>query len=1124
MTRSQRTLTGLLATALAVRSLFRGRSLFAPGVVTFLLLLTATSSVQAQCSFVSVTGTGFYKWVGTTAYVLPPGGDGALVFNFTGAGCNWEVFFENGDVNGVTVPNISSGTSTGTQVIYPISIASDVVSGLGNYSRSASWQLYANGAIVGEFAFYQNVSACTATISPAAVSLGASGGSGTFSLNVTDYCWYDYTLSPSGQNWLGISISTTSGIYQLTGASPTFFYGTMNYTAAPNATTVPQSASLNVIQPSAATFTVNEAAGTATQSVTLVATPPSITVNSLVNGPNIVETINFTSSSATTPVNITNITDEASAYWDYGLWFPGPTPSTMTLTFFPSGLSVGTYNDTFVVTSSASNSPLQIPVTLNIVSSSETGNGPPALGVNPSTPISAGVTIGTNAQMIGSSINLTSSNSTPVDFAVFTQTNNLVGGNWLSVSLGSGSSSSVTGSTPATLTVYANMQGFVAGVYTGTVTITPQSSSSSGPTTINVTVTASGTDQLSITWAPGNNSTMAFVSPLATVGFIQVDSSVSGQPLSFNAVPTIMSPAGGTWLTVNESSPQTNATVTVTAQAGGLSTGVYQAAINVYDSANVDEQTINVTLTIQGSNVTLIASPASVAVTSPEFGPNIVIPINFTSSSSSTPVAITSITDNLSVNWDLGVWATGNTPSSMTLTLFPASLSQGTYSDSFLVTSNASNNPLSIPVQLTVGPPQPLTISHVADGGGWTSTLLLVNRDTVTAPYTVNLWSDSGGTFAPPLVEGATSGAIPVGGSVLIRTADANPTLTEGWAQVVSNQAIGGTAIFKAVGYGQEAGVPLLTSGGKQLDIPYEAGNGLALGVALANPSTAQAATVVETIRDQNGNQLSQRTLMLQPQNHTAFNPPALNGLSGIGVVEYDSDINIFGLGIRSSGEAFTSIDAIAPQPALTKTISHIADGGGWRSTLILVNTDTVPANYTVNFWGDNGSSFTPDLSVGATTGTIPIGGTVLLRTADLNPSLIEGWAEVVSSQSIDGTAIFRADGYSQEAAVPLLTSAGTSLELPYEAGNGLSLGVALVNPSTNQDATVQETVRDENGNVLSSRQIDLPAHCHTAFNPPALAGIVGQGVVEYDANTIVYALGIRGANEAFTSEEAIYK
>jgi hypothetical protein len=51
----------------------------------------------------------------------------------------------------------------------------------------------------------------------------------------------------------------------------------------------------------------------------------------------------------------------------------------------------------------------------------------------------------------------------------------------------------------------------------------------------------------------------------------------------------------------------------------------------------------------------------------------------------------------------------------------------------------------------------------------------------------------------------------------------------------------------------------------------------------------SQPGGITETIRDQNGNQLSSRTLTLPALNHTAFNPTFPSGMTGGGVVEYDA-------------------------------------------------------------------------------------------------------------------------------------------------------------------------------------------------------------------------------------------
>jgi hypothetical protein len=445
-------------------------------------------------------------------------------------------------------------------------------------------------------------------------------------------------------------------------------------------------------------------------------------------------------------------------------------------------------------------------------------------------------------------------------------------------------------------------------------------------------------------------------------------------------------------------------------------------------------------------------------------------------------------------------------------------------------TGGLASNFVTFPVN--VAPPSLLTISHFVDGGGWRSGILLVNNDVVPATYTVSFHNDSGLSYTPTLSSGFTSGSIGVGGSTILQSPDSSTTLTSGWAQVSSSQAIGGTAVFRYDPWSQEAAVPLLTSGAMKLEIPYQVANGLTLGVALANPSASTDASITEIIRDLSGNQLASRTFTLQALNHKSFLPTFPAGITGGGVVEYDSNINIYGLGIRSAPEgtglAFTSLDAVLLQPASTETISHIADGGGWRSTIILVNTAIVPAVYTVNFWNDSGAAYVPPLALGAVSGSIPAGGTTIIATADTSSTVSEGWATVTSAQSLGGEAVFRYDPWSQEAAVPLLPSGGVHMEIPYQVGNNLTLGIALANPSATQTANITEVIRDQNGIQLSTRTFTLGALDHTAFIPTYPATVSGGGVAEYDSDLTIYGLGIRSAPEgtglAFTSVRAVYR
>jgi len=717
-------------------------------------------------------------------------------------------------------------------------------------------------------------------------------------------------------------------------------------------------------------------------------------------------------------------------------------------------------------------------------------------------------------------------------FPINLQPSTVDGNNWLSALQTSNFTFSVT----------VNPGSLAAGTYSGGVAIT--GGGTLVPTNFFVTLTVGGgssqsgvsTTSLSFVLSTGaqpNQQTINVASPSTGSSY-------------FTVTPTITT--GGNWLQASPPSGATPQSVTVTATPGSLAPGNYTGNVQIVVGPAVYNVPVSLTLTATAS---IQAGAAAVSLTASQGGSCTPQSVAIQSSDSTLTLPFTvkaSDTTPVSGAWLTASPSSGTTPGSISISCNPAGLLAGNYSGIVTVASaDATNTSVNIAVSFAYGS-QPTvttqTISHVADGQGWRSTIILVNTDTVAAPYTVSFWKDTGtagsgiGSSAFSLVltpaSAPLSGTIPVGGSVTIQTADSDPNnLTEGWAQVTSSNAIDGTAIFRYDPTSQEAAVPLLTSGGKSLEIPYQVGSGFALGVALANPS-AQTATVMEITRDLNGNTLNIRTLTIAPMSHFATNPPALTNLTGSGVVEYDSNVSIYGLGIRLDVNAFTSIDAVLPQVSSTKTISHVADGMGWRSSILLVNTGTVAAPYTVNFWKDSGTagsgigSSTFSLVLTATSaplsGTIPIGGSVTIQTADSDPNnLTEGWAQVTSSQSIDGTAIFRYDPTSQEAAVPLLISGGKSLEIPYQVGSGFALGVALANPSA-QTATVMEITRDLNGNTLNIRTLTIAPMSHFATNPPALTNLTGSGVVEYDSNVSIYGLGIRLDVNAFTSIDAVYK
>jgi hypothetical protein len=122
-------------------------------------------------------------------------------------------------------------------------------------------------------------------------------------------------------------------------------------------------------------------------------------------------------------------------------------------------------------------------------------------------------------------------------------------------------------------------------------------------------------------------------------------------------------------------------------------------------------------------------------------------------------------------------------------------------------------------------------------------------------------------------------------------------------------------AIFRWQSNGQEAAVPLLSSGGSKLVLPLESAPSISLGVALVNSSPTTDATISTTVRDQSGNVLSTGAPIILPhRQHTSFvvAVPGGNSVDQSGTVEFDSSgVAILGLGIRFNAGAFTSMQAL---------------------------------------------------------------------------------------------------------------------------------------------------------------------------------------------------------------------
>jgi len=657
------------------------------------------------------------------------------------------------------------------------------------------------------------------------------------------------------------------------------------------------------------------------------------------------------------------------------------------------------------------------------------------------------------------------------------------------------------------------------------------------------------------------------------IGSIDIKNSSSGQPINFNVSTSTGNSVGPSWLHASVTTGTTPASVSLSANLAGLAQGTYSGSVTVtpINAVSNGPQILNATATVRNGALQVTWTTGQ----QPGRGPDQVMALASPSSLNGA-INVSGGTETLFYGYAIksgASWLTASpapapppgvqTPGAINITasangLAPSAQPYQGRIDVFDSAGNVTSVNISLLVTGDSTTTANQTISHIAYGGGWQTSIVLVNLDTVPAQYSVNFWNDAGTLTAVPLgVGSASAGTIQPGFSQTIETAAlSTDPLQEGWAEVISSQQIGGTAIFSETKSHQEAAVSLSNTGSIKLLIPFDVGGPFALGIGLANPNSDTDAQISLTMRTEQGNSIPMTitdannnfsssavsSLALPRHSHRAILAKPLSATGEVrGVIELNSNVPIYALGIRFNGLAFTSIDSVTSQPAATKTISHVAFGGGWQTTIIPVNTDAVAAAFSVNFSNEDGTPGTMPLTGGAIpSGTIQPGFSQTIETAALPADpLQQGWAEVASTQQIAGTAIFRQTQTNQEAAVPLLSSGSTKLLIPFDVGGAMALGIGLANPNPSIDAQITLTMRTEQGTTIPMTITDV----NNNFSPTAVSSFslakrshrailakplnsTGEvrGVIELNSNVPIDALGIRFNGLAFTSIRALSK
>lgn len=440
--------------------------------------------------------------------------------------------------------------------------------------------------------------------------------------------------------------------------------------------------------------------------------------------------------------------------------------------------------------------------------------------------------------------------------------------------------------------------------------------------------------------------------------------------------------------------------------------------------------------------------------------------------------------------------------------------------------------PLSAQVQI---------IPQVADGEGWSTTIVLANKTATAKSVSLNFHRrvtiDGAETapWTPPFLENVSLNAISLaaGSALFLHTTGMSAELTQGWGELAAPEGVVGYAIFTARAAGnaaQDATAPAVPAAGRILvpfdNTPIVGGTGnLVTAVAVVNPNGALE-TIQVNLRTSDGS-TSKGTLPDMPANGqmTFLMPnqfPETIGKRGLAEF-YVASGSFSIIALRANRQAFTSAPAYfqSGSPILSggssgtasgasqvQVIPQVADGQGWSTAIVLTNTTTADQQVALSFkmavpGGDGATlSWNPPLLESASLGgfNIPAGSTLFLHTPGTEAALSQGWAELTARPGVEGYAIFtsQAPGKPAQDATAPAVSASSRILVPFDNSSGLLTAIAAVNP-TGSAESMSVNIRTTDG-VSSSAVPALPAQGQIAFlMPDKVSGTDGKsGLAEF--------------------------
>jgi hypothetical protein len=176
----------------------------------------------------------------------------------------------------------------------------------------------------------------------------------------------------------------------------------------------------------------------------------------------------------------------------------------------------------------------------------------------------------------------------------------------------------------------------------------------------------------------------------------------------------------------------------------------------------------------------------------------------------------------------------------------------------------------------------------------------------------------------------------------------------------------------------------------------------------------------------------------------------------------------------------------LAGLPSRFHEFAHIGDGGGLKTTFLILNQNALATEITLSFFTDNGTPWSLDIggaSQEVLVTTVPAGGMLRLATAGEAPTAQGGWARLVANQEVGAQALFEIRSGGSLVTQAAVESSGPLRRVDVFVGqaSGSNTGIALASLSSVGRTRVRLELIGALGSIASTQFMTLGALEHKA-------------------------------------------